>query len=84
MDVNNDGLLDFVGVGNNYAAEVETVRYDGGVGVVLLGDGKGGFKSLDNLTSGFFSNNDDKDILKLGSSVVVASNNSKLKRFIIE
>jgi len=41
--VNKDGNLDFISVGNNYAAEVETVMYDVGVGVVLLGDGKGDF-----------------------------------------
>jgi hypothetical protein len=81
LDINSDGNLDFVGVGNNFGAEVETVRYDAGVGVVLLGDGMGGFTSVPPNYSGFFSNTDDKDLIKLGDLIIISSNNAKLKRF---
>ncbi|MEO7174471.1 MAG: VCBS repeat-containing protein [Saprospiraceae bacterium] len=45
-DVNQDKHLDVIMVGNGYEIEYETGRYDASQGVVLLGDGKGGFKSL--------------------------------------
>lgn len=43
MDLNQDGNLDIVAVGNLFEAEVETVRHDAGMGLVLLSDGKGNF-----------------------------------------
>ena len=67
IDINNDGNLDFIGVGNNYAAEVETIRYDAGTGVVMLGDGTGGFKTVTNIKSGFFTNGDDKDLIQINN-----------------
>jgi hypothetical protein len=81
LDLNKDGYLDFVGVGNNYGAEVETVRYDSGTGIVLLGDGKGGFKYIPGFSSGFFTNSDDKDIIKINNFIMVSPNNQNLKRF---
>ena len=84
LDVNNDGNLDFVGVGNNYAAEVETIRYDAGVGVVLLGDGKGNFNALTPQESGFFSNKDDKDLLLINNYIFISRNNSTIQQYIIK
>ena len=81
LDVNKDGHLDFVGVGNNYAAEVETIRYDAGVGVVLLGDGNGGFTNLRPYQSGFFSNDDDKDLIYFKGQIFISSNHSSIKQF---
>ncbi|MGV6862426.1 MAG: VCBS repeat-containing protein [Putridiphycobacter sp.] len=81
IDVNQDGNLDFVGVGNNYGAEVETVRYDAGVGVVLLGDGKGNFTNVRPAESGFFTNGDAKDMLLFNKMILVSSNNANLKLF---
>jgi hypothetical protein len=42
-DVNQDGFLDLVQVGNDYGNEVFIGRLDASVGWVFLGDGKGGF-----------------------------------------
>ncbi len=82
-DINKDGNLDVIAVGNNYAAEVETVRYDAGRGNVLLGDGKGGFKALPPSASGWFSNTDDKSLLKMKIAdkpvYLISSNNDKIK-----
>jgi len=81
IDINKDGNLDFIGVGNNYAAEVETIRYDAGTGAVLLGDGKGNFTHLKPHQSNFFVNTDDKDIVLIKNTVIITSNNSKTKLF---
>ncbi|MCB0846581.1 MAG: VCBS repeat-containing protein, partial [Bacteroidetes bacterium] len=43
-DINQDGHLDVLGVGAIHEAEVETVRYDGNVGYILLGDSQGGLQ----------------------------------------
>src|SRR5690606_10388721 len=53
MDVNRDGHMDVVGSGAIHEAEVETVRYDGNVGYVLLGDSKGGMEPYKDL--GFYN-----------------------------
>ncbi len=85
LDVNNDGHVDIVAVGNNWGAEVETIRYDGGTGCVLLGDGKGGFKPLPTHKSGLFAWENAKDLalVRLGKSgvplLVVANNNGPLQ-----
>ena len=80
-DFNLDGFLDILGVGNNFGAEIETVRYDAGRGVLLLGDGKGKFKGLSPQESGFFVNSDAKDMMFLDDYIVVSSNADSLKFF---
>jgi len=64
-DVNNDNNLDIIAAGNLYEAEVETVRYDAGRGVCLLGDGNVNFKALSPETSGFFAWNNVKSMTKV-------------------
>ncbi|MBN4072553.1 VCBS repeat-containing protein [Crocinitomix catalasitica] len=81
FDMNNDGFLDILSIGNNYLAEVETMRYDGGRGAVLLGDGQGGFSALAPQESGFLVRNDARDIIRLGDLFVISSNLSPLKIF---
>ena len=43
-DINADGNLDLMGVGNSYAHEIVYGRYDAMKGVTFLGDGKGHFQ----------------------------------------
>ncbi|WP_066756520.1 VCBS repeat-containing protein [Crocinitomix algicola] len=86
MDVNNDGFLDIIAAGNNFAAEVETIRYDGGRGVVMLGDGKGNFEDLTLSESGFYEPMDCKDMVLVNSNgrelVITVSNRAPSKTFI--
>jgi hypothetical protein len=42
-DFDGDGNIDIVAVQNFYGPQVETGRFDGGISLLLLGDGKGGF-----------------------------------------
>ena len=46
QDVNNDGFLDVILIGNDYGNEIFTGRLDAQTGLVLIGDGNGNFKSL--------------------------------------
>lgn len=86
-DFNKDGNPDALLVGNNYGVEVETMRYDGGRGCLLLGDGKGGFEQLAPTESGFFENQDCKDmtLLKFKDEqvVITVSNQAKAKTFLV-
>ena len=87
LDFDNDGNLDILGVGNLYGAEVETMRYDAGIGICLLGDGKGGFKPLNVLQSGFFAFEDARSISILKgdrTTILVGNNNSGMQAFTFE
>ena len=87
IDINNDGNLDAILVGNNYSTEVETIRYDAGRGAVLLGDGNGGFKQLGPMESGFFERNDCKDMELVNYNgetlIITVSNRNKAKTFLL-
>lgn len=52
LDVNGDGTLDLVVGQNDFSPEPQVGRHDGGVGLVLLGDGHGHFEPLDPEASG--------------------------------
>ncbi|MEO5583103.1 MAG: FG-GAP-like repeat-containing protein, partial [Saprospiraceae bacterium] len=82
-DLNSDGHLDIITAGNLYNAEVETERADAGIGVTLLGDGKGGFKVLTKAQSGLDLNFDVKSLLKIntakGNLLLAGCNNDSLK-----
>jgi hypothetical protein len=87
MDADGDGHVDLVCAGNNWGAEVETARYDAGTGLVLKGDGKGGFTPLALMRSGFFAWGNVKDLALLHTGpdrrplVVVANNNAPLQAY---
>lgn len=51
-DLNHDGELDLALVGNSFGPEPSTGRFDGGVGLVLRGDGSGRFVPLAAVDSG--------------------------------
>ncbi len=85
-DVNKDGNQDLITAGNMYNAEVETPRYDAGTGLVMLGDGKGNFDALKPAESGFYTQDNVKDIALLkqkdGKSLIaVTVNNGPLQFF---
>ena len=87
QDFNNDSHLDILYTGNFYATEVETVRYDAGIGGLLVGDGKLGFTALSPEKSGFLTTADSRylKIIRLGfkkkTSVIVTNNKDMLQLF---
>lgn len=84
-DFNGDGFEDILIIGNHYGVEVETVRYDAGIGALVLGDGKNNFKYISPLESGFYVPYDGRDIKYMkhnnGNLIIVSINNGPLKVF---
>jgi hypothetical protein len=66
-DINDDGNLDIMMVGNDYGNEPTAGRYDAFTGLILIGNGNGDFKVIPSRTSGFSVNGDGKALAKLSS-----------------
>jgi hypothetical protein len=67
-DFDGDGNLDVLINGNDYGTEVGIGRYDALNGLLLKGDGAGGFTPLTILQSGIYIPGDGKALVKLRSS----------------
>ncbi|MBX3256168.1 MAG: VCBS repeat-containing protein [Chitinophagaceae bacterium] len=65
QDCDGDGNLDIVLTGNDFGGEISTGRYDALNGLLLKGDGAGGFKSLSIAGSGIFIPGDGKALAAL-------------------
>ncbi len=87
-DLNFDGLLDLILVGNSYNTEVVYGRYDASIGTVLLNKGGTSFEVVDPTSSGFKALGDSKSMVRLDSYngqslVLVGKNNGSLDNFSI-
>jgi hypothetical protein len=76
-DFDADGNLDVLINGNDYSTEVSIGRFDALNGLLLKGDGKGGFMPLSMLQSGIYIPGNGKALVKLlgadGNYLVAAS-----------
>jgi hypothetical protein len=86
IDLDEDGNLDVLSVGNSYACEILSGYYDAGIGNYLRGDGNGNFQAIPVTQSGFFVDGDAKAIAKLISNtgkelLLVTQNRDSLKVF---
>lgn len=80
LDVDQDGFLDVVGVGNYYGTDVVIGRYDASPGLVLLNDGKGHFREMPNRSSGFWVDGNARALVALnrtlGKPLLLVSRNN--------
>ena len=84
-DIDGDGLLDVVGVGNSFSTEVQTGRYDAQGSIILKSNGKANFipqRSILNIPG------DNKSVVLLNqangsSALVIGSNSDSLRLFSI-
>jgi hypothetical protein len=65
IDINNDGNLDIVAVGNSYSSDALTGHYDALNGLVLKGDGTGDFVAIPISKTGFYVPQDAKSLAML-------------------
>jgi hypothetical protein len=87
-DVNRDGIADVIIAGNEYQASVDPGRYDAFYGLLLLGDGKGGFKVVPPAVSGLILDGDVRDLKLIQVNkkqvLLTAVNDDKMKAFEIK
>jgi len=87
-DFNGDKKKDILLAGNNYHSEIETTRSDAGIGVYLKGTTGGVFEAVSTMQSGFFANNDVRNMVpvttKDGNAILVVNNNGKHQLFKVE
>jgi hypothetical protein len=87
IDINDDGRLDILAVGNRFNTEVETSRYDANCGLCFIQKEDGSFEYITPLESGFFTpyNAKSMEIISLGNDkeigIIVGNNNNKLQLF---
>ena len=78
-DINSDGNLDVLLVGNDYGNEVFAGMFDAATGLVLLGNGDGNFTPVSSFQSGFKVDGDAKALSKIksvrGEELILASQN---------
>jgi hypothetical protein len=78
-DFDGDGNLDIAINGNDFGTEVSVGRYDALNGLIMMGDGKGGFISKTILEAGLFIPGNGKALVKLrnakGDYLLAASQN---------
>ena len=85
-DFDGDGNLDIAFTTNDYGTDPTLGRYDALNGLVLQGDGKGGFTPLPILESGIFISGNGKGLVKLKSAgnnylLVSTQNNGPVQVF---
>jgi hypothetical protein len=64
-DLDGDGIPDIFCVGNNFGPEPSTGRFDGGVGLLLKGDGRGGLTPVPTWQSGVVAPGDTRGAVAL-------------------
>jgi enediyne biosynthesis protein E4 len=85
-DINRDGRLDFLASGNLFAIQPDFGRYDAGLGLAMLGDGKGNFSAFSNSETGLLVTGEGRDIAVVRTSkrkkvYLFSQNNDILKAF---
>lgn len=84
-DLNDDGCEDLLLTGNLSATQPDFGSYDAGVGLMLAGNGKGNFRAIPSLESGFVTLGEGRDIKPVktrnGKLYLVARNNSSILAF---
>ncbi|OEK06889.1 VCBS repeat-containing protein [Roseivirga misakiensis] len=84
-DFNNDGNLDILLGGNLHRVKPQVGKYDANYGVVLLGDGKGNFKTLDKNETGLSISGEVRDFkvqtLNGEKYLLIAMNNEPVKAY---
>ena len=82
-DFNNDSNSDLVLGGNLMATQPDFGPYDASIGLVIVGDGTGNWKSIDPMESGLVVSGEIRDIqvvnsIKNGKIVLVSRNNQSI------
>tara|TARA_R110002033_G_scaffold56090_3_gene105010 strand:- start:122555 stop:126100 length:3546 start_codon:yes stop_codon:yes gene_type:complete len=86
-DIDNDGNLDVILVGNDYGMDPYSGRHDAFKGLCLQGNGAGGFKEILLSKTGFFVDGDAKGLTRIKSAekkdiLIATQNQGSLRAFV--
>jgi hypothetical protein len=81
MDVNNDGNQDVLLFGNNSHTKLRLGKHDANYGTLLLNNGKGVFRYVNQTQSGFDILGDVRSVLEINNTLFLGINGGKLKAF---
>lgn len=80
-DLDGDGVVDILSVGNDYWTEIESGRNDASNGIFLKGQKNGIFEFVPNAKHGLWADGDARDIAliekKVGNSILIVANNNQ-------
>ncbi len=84
-DIDGDGLLDALLVGNSYATEVSSGQYDASLGLMLKGNGQGGFTASSTVDAGLVAKDDARAIARVNGVAhpfyLVSNNDGTLQKY---
>ena len=81
LDADHDGLTDVLLCGNNSRAKIRLGRMDANYGVLLRGDGKGGFRYIDQPGAGLRLRGDVRSVLPLGNMLLFGINEQPIRAY---
>ncbi|MES2457312.1 MAG: VCBS repeat-containing protein [Bacteroidota bacterium] len=81
LDYNGDGHKDLLLCGNIYQSRIRFGRYDANHGVLLKGDGKGGFTYIPEQQSGLRLKGDVRSVITVDNILLVGINQQKMRAF---
>ena len=81
LDYNQDGKKDLLLCGNTRQARLRFGRSDANYGLLLQGDGKGGFSAVPQPQSGFQLMGDVRSVLPIGNTLLFGLNQQAVKAY---
>lgn len=76
LDYDSDGNMDLLLCGNNSKMKIKIGKYDANYGVLLRGNGKGGFEYVDQRASGLSLKGDVRSIVRIDDTFLFGINES--------
>jgi hypothetical protein len=81
LDYDGDGHKDLLLCGNIYQSRIRFGKYDANHGVLLKGNGKGGFTYVPELQSGLKLKGDVRSVTALNNTLLIGINQQKMRAF---
>jgi len=81
FDYNHDGNEDLLLCGNMNHARLRPGKYDANYGVLLQGDGKGGFSYIPQQQSGFYLQGDVRSVISINDMLLFGINQQPVKAY---
>ncbi|GAB4029942.1 VCBS repeat-containing protein [Spirosoma gilvum] len=81
LDYNQDGHKDLLLCGNTSQVRLRFGRADANYGLLLKGDGKGGFSAIPQMQSGFQLTGDVRSVLPIGNTLLFGMNQQPVRAY---